>query len=74
MRKNLCYEVYDSLNFDVPIHQTVCSFSRYLLRLDEMRQSVKIIKQCINLMPTGLVNNDGMSVGPLSKFAIADSM
>tara|TARA_R110002124_G_scaffold65788_3_gene179821 strand:- start:18965 stop:20218 length:1254 start_codon:yes stop_codon:yes gene_type:complete len=47
LRKNQPYEVYDQLKFDIPIGKTGDSYDRYLVRIEEMRQSNSIIKQCI---------------------------
>jgi NADH dehydrogenase (ubiquinone) Fe-S protein 2 len=55
LRKSTPYEVYDQLDFDVPVGTTICSFDRYLMRMEEMRQSVSIIQQCVAKMPIGPV-------------------
>ena len=47
------YEVYDRLDFDVPIGVGGDNFDRYIVRIQEMRESVKIIKQCIEQIPGG---------------------
>ena len=49
------YEVYDSVDFDVPIGATGDTFDRYLVRILEMRESIKIIQQCIRDIPDGYV-------------------
>jgi|GEM_PF-1551877 len=56
IRKAQPYEVYDSLDFSIPIGVYGDSFDRYLIRLNEMRQSVKIIIDCLNKIPEGLHN------------------
>lgn len=48
LRKKQPYEVYDQLDFDIPIGATGDSYDRYLVRVEEMRQSNHIIKQCVN--------------------------
>lgn len=48
LRKNQPYEVYDRLDFDIPIGSTGDCYDRYLVRVAEMRQSNNIIRQCIN--------------------------
>lgn len=48
LRKKQPYEVYADLDFDVPVGTNGDSYDRYLVRMEEMRQSNKIIKQCIN--------------------------
>lgn len=47
LRKKQPYEVYDKLDFDIPVGVTGDTYDRYLVRVDEMRQSNRIIKQCI---------------------------
>jgi len=48
LRKKQPYDVYDELDFDIPVGVTGDSYDRYLVRMEEMRQSNKIIKQCIS--------------------------
>jgi len=48
LRKKQPYEVYDKLDFDIPVGVTGDTYDRYLVRIDEMRQSNRIIKQCID--------------------------
>lgn len=48
VRKKQPYEVYDRLDFDIPVGTTGDSYDRYLVRMEEMRQSNRIIKQCID--------------------------
>ena len=55
LRKQQPYGVYDELDFDIPIGTTGDSYDRYLVRMEEMRQSNRIIKQCV----TWLRNNPG---------------
>ena len=47
LRKKQPYEVYDQLDFDIPIGKTGDSYDRYLVRVEEMRQSNRIIQQCV---------------------------
>ena len=53
LRKADPYEVYDRLDFDIPIGSMGDTFDRYLVRIHEMRQSVKIVEQCIREIPDG---------------------
>ena len=55
LRKKQPYEVYDKIDFDIPVGVTGDTYDRYLVRVEEMRQSNRIIKQCI----TWLRNNPG---------------
>lgn len=48
LRKKQPYEVYDRLDFDIPVGVTGDSYDRYLVRIEEMRQSCKIINQCVS--------------------------
>ena len=58
LRKANPYEVYDELDFDVPIGATGDTFDRYLIRIKEMKESIKIINQCTNLIKPGPVRNE----------------
>jgi NADH-quinone oxidoreductase subunit D len=48
LRKKQPYEVYDRVDFDIPVGVNGDSYDRYLVRMEEMRQSNRIIKQCID--------------------------
>ena len=47
------YEIYDRLDFDIPIGAVGDTFDRYLVRIQEMRESVKILRQCVDQIPNG---------------------
>ena len=65
LRKAQPYLVYDQLDFEVPVGTTGDSYDRYLVRMEEMRQSVRIIHQCLDKMPEGPVNvQDGKIAMP----------
>ena len=65
LRKSQPYEVYDELDFDIPIGKNGDCYDRYLIRMEEMRQSVRLMKQCIEMMPDGPVHStDGKVVPP----------
>jgi len=66
LRKKQPYDVYDELDFDIPVGVTGDSYDRYLVRMEEMRQSNKIIKQCINWLRDnpGPVMVDNQKVSP----------
>ena len=53
LRKNISYEIYNSLDFQIPIGKNGDCYDRYLIRIFEMRESIKIIFQCINNIPQG---------------------
>jgi NADH-quinone oxidoreductase subunit D len=56
LRKAQPYLVYDQLEFDVPVGTAGDCYDRYLLRIEEMRQSVRILHQCLDKLPGGPVN------------------
>ncbi|HEY1173430.1 MAG TPA: NADH dehydrogenase (quinone) subunit D [Verrucomicrobiae bacterium] len=65
LRKASPYLVYDRLKFEVPIGSVGDCFDRYLVRMEEMRQSVSIIRQCLDQLPGGPINvPDGKVVLP----------
>ena len=74
LRKTQPYEIYDKLDFDIPIGTNGDCFDRYLIRLEEMRQSIKIIFQIINNIPKGSIKiNDEKIINPNRKL-IKNSM
>ena len=50
LRKSQPYECYDEMDFDIPVGKNGDCYDRYLIRMEEMRQSVKIVRQCIDLL------------------------
>ena len=58
IRKKQPYLVYDRLDFDIPIGTTGDNFDRYLVRMEEIKQSLKIIKQAMKDLPEGPINTD----------------
>jgi NADH-quinone oxidoreductase subunit D len=65
LRKAQPYLVYDQLEFDVPVGTEGDCYDRYLVRIEEMRQSVRIVHQCLDKLPGGPVNvPDGKVVLP----------
>ncbi len=50
LRKSQPYECYEELDFDIPIGKNGDCYDRYLIRMEEMRQSISLIKQCIELL------------------------
>jgi NADH-quinone oxidoreductase subunit D len=59
LRKAEPHEVYDRVEFDVPIGSVGDTYDRYLVRVQEMRQSVRIIKQCVEQIAPGSVRSEG---------------
>lgn len=74
LRKSQPYDVYGKLDFDIPIGKTGDCFARYLLRLEEMRQSAKIVKQCLRDMPQGPVMIDDRKIAPPRRAEMKSSM
>ena len=58
LRKADPYEVYDRLDFDVPVGAVGDNYDRYLMRIAEMRQSLRIIAQCVTQIPEGPVRTE----------------
>ncbi len=56
VRKKEPYLVYDKLDFDIPLGTTGDNFDRYLVRMEEIKQSLKIVKQAMRDMPEGPIN------------------
>ncbi len=53
LRKSQPYDVYDDLDFKIPVGTNGDCFERFLVRVEEMRQSILLIKQCLKKMPKG---------------------
>merc|ERR1711991_295589 len=67
LRKSQPYEVYDKLEFDIPVGKTGDCYARYLVRMEEMRQSLKLIKQVINEIPNGDYITEDKKIAPPKK-------
>lgn len=74
LRRAQPYEVYDQLDFDIPVGTRGDSYDRYLIRVEEMRQSLRLIIQCLNQMPEGLVKTDDKKITPPSRAHMKESM
>lgn len=74
LRKSQPYEVYDELEFDIPVGKNGDSYSRYLVRVEEMRQSIRIIEQCIEKMPEGDVKIQNFKISPPARNEMKASM
>jgi NADH dehydrogenase (ubiquinone) Fe-S protein 2 len=74
LRKDQPYEVYDRVDFDVPIGTNGDSFDRYILRMEEMRQSIRIIVQCVNALPSGPVSVENTKYTSPSRTDMKKSM
>jgi NADH-quinone oxidoreductase subunit D len=74
LRRSQPYEVYSELDFDIPVGKNGDCYDRYLIRMEEMRQSLRIMKQCIELMPGGPVHAEDGKVVPPSRAEMKRSM
>ncbi len=74
LRKSQPYEVYDQMQFEVPIGKNGDCYDRYLIRVEEMRQSIAIIKQCIAKMPEGEVSTLDKKICPPKRSDMKSSM
>jgi len=74
LRKNQPYEVYDKMDFDIPVGTNGDCYDRYLIRCEEMRQSVRIINQAINMIPEGPIKTDDRKICPPSRAHMKQSM
>jgi NADH-quinone oxidoreductase subunit D len=76
LRKKQPYEVYDKLDFDIPVGTNGDCYDRYLVRIHEMRESNRIIKQCVDWLRTnpGPVITSNHKVAPPSRVEMKESM
>jgi NADH-quinone oxidoreductase subunit D len=76
LRKKQPYEVYDQLDFDIPVGVNGDCYDRYLVRIEEFRQSNRIIKQCIDWLRKnpGPVISDNHKVAPPPRTAMKEDM
>jgi len=74
LRKSQPYECYADLDFDVPIGKNGDCFDRYLVRVEEVNQSIKLIRQCIQKMPEGPVRVDDRKITPPPRAEMKQSM
>ncbi len=74
LRKAQPYDGYDRLDFDIPVGKHGDCYDRYLVRMYELNQSVKIIKQCLDKMPQGPVKTDDRKISPPPRAEMKHSM
>jgi NADH-quinone oxidoreductase subunit D len=76
LRKNQPYEVYDRMDFDIPLGVNGDTYDRYLVRVEEMRQSNRIIQQCVDWLRKnpGPVITSNHKVAPPSRVEMKTSM
>jgi NADH-quinone oxidoreductase subunit D len=74
LRRAQPYDAYAEMDFDVPIGKNGDCFDRYLVRIEEMRQSLRIMKQALDKMPTGPVKVNDRKVAPPPRSEMKQSM
>ena len=74
LRKAQPYDVYDRVDFDVPTGKHGDCYDRYLVRIYELRESLKIVRQCLQDMPPGPVKVDDRKISPPPRSEMKHSM
>jgi NADH-quinone oxidoreductase subunit D len=74
LRKAQPYDVYETMEFDIPIGKTGDCWDRYLVRMEEMRQSLRIINQALDQMPGGPIKVNDRKVAPPPRAEMKNSM
>lgn len=74
LRKNMPYEVYEKIDFDVVVGSKGDCYDRYLIRMEEMRQSIRIIVEGINQMKEGIVKIEDNKIVSGSRESMKSSM
>ena len=74
LRKSQPYDVYEKMDFDIPVGKNGDCYDRYLIRMYEMRESLKIIHQCVKEIPPGPISTDNNKVTPPSREEMKHSM
>jgi len=74
LRKSQPYDVYDRMEFDVPVGTNSDCYDRFMVRVEEVRQSARIMKQCLREMPEGPVASTDRKVVPPKRAEMKSSM
>ena len=74
LRKSQPYDVYAKMDFEVPVGTNGDCYDRFMVRVEEVRQSAKIMKQCLRDMPQGPVSSDDRKVSPPKRAEMKQSM
>ena len=74
LRKSQPYDAYADMDFDIPVGKMGDCYDRYLVRMLEMRESLKIIRQCVENMPGGPVKSTNKKVTPPTRGDMKQSM
>ena len=74
LRQSQSYEIYDKLKFEIPVGTNGDCYDRYLIRIFEMKESLKIIEQCLNEIPLGVIKTTDNKITPPSRKSLKKSM
>jgi len=74
LRKNQPYDNYDKLDFKIPLGTNGDCFDRYLIRIIEMRESLRILEQCLNNIPSGIIKNSDHKLNFSNRLFFKNSM
>jgi NADH-quinone oxidoreductase subunit D len=74
LRKARPYMGYEQYDFNVPVHPEGDTYARYIIRIEEMRESLKIVEQALNKLPLGRINSDNRKFVPPPRSEIGVSM
>ena len=74
LRKEEPYEIYDKLDFEIPVGKNGDCYDRYFVRVEEMKESLKIIHQCIDNIPKGHVMIQNNKITPPKRMLMKTSM
>ena len=74
LRKSQPYDVYDRMEFDIPVGTNSDCYDRFMVRVEEVRQSARIMRQCLAEMPSGPVLSADRKVAPPKRGEMKQSM
>lgn len=74
LRKDQPYDVYSEMDFAIPVAEHGDCYDRYLIRVAEMRQSLKIVEQCVNKLPKGEIKTTDRKISPPPREEMKKSM
>jgi NADH-quinone oxidoreductase subunit D len=74
LRRSQPYDVYEQMDFDIPVGKNGDCFDRYMVRMEEMRQSLRIMRQCLTQMPGGPVKVNDNKIAPPRRAEMKRSM
>lgn len=74
LRKTMPYEIYNELTFNIPVGSNGDCYDRYIIRIEEMRQSLNMILSCLNLINEGSIKSYNYKINPPSRVELKNSM